>query len=300
MIVTGSHVFPLGCYGGFQSRLKKEEGGSHEATGVVDSRLVGCPVACRLRVDNRGDGGFGFGLGHARRGGCSDEDAKAGQGDEDAEAGQGDRDPEGDGDAEAADGNPQEPPTPTPIPPTPTPLPEPKAYSGSGSDVVAIEKPGGLDAVVIVHVVGNAESSYFGVTGFDEAGKQTDLLVNTTDPYDGITLLDARKGQTTTRLQVEAQGDWTIEVRPLAMARGAAVPGTTSGAGDDVLLLDGEPDTAHIVGNAEGRYFGVIGHGKRYDLLVNTTDPYDGRVIVNRDTVVIEVKATGEWEVTFE
>ena len=184
--------------------------------------------------------------------------------------------------------------------PTPTPLPEPKAYSGSGSDVVAIEKPGGLDAVVIVHVVGNAESSYFGVTGFDEAGKQTDLLVNTTDPYDGITLLDARKGQTTTRLQVEAQGDWTIEVRPLAMARAAAVPGTTSGAGDDVLLLDGEPDTAHIVGNAEGRYFGVIGHGKRYDLLVNTTDPYDGRVIVNRDTVVIEVKATGEWEVTFE
>ena len=193
-----------------------------------------------------------------------------------------------------------EPPTPTPIPPTPTPLPEPKAYSGSGSDVVAIEKPGGLDAVVIVHVVGNAESSYFGVTGFDEAGKQTDLLVNTTDPYDGITLLDARKGQTTTRLQVEAQGDWTIEVRPLAMARAAAVPGTTSGAGDDVLLLDGKPDTAHIVGNAEGRYFGVIGHGKRYDLLVNTTDPYDGRVIVNRDTVVIEVKATGEWEVTFE
>ena len=166
--------------------------------------------------------------------------------------------------------------------------------------MVAIEKPGGLDAVVIVHVVGNAESSYFGVTGFDEAGKQTDLLVNTTDPYDGITLLDARKGQTTTRLQVEAQGDWTIEVRPLAMARAAAVPGTTSGAGDDVLLLDGEPDTAHIVGNAEGRYFGVIGHGKRYDLLVNTTDPYDGRVIVNRDTVVIEVKATGEWEVTFE
>lgn len=198
------------------------------------------------------------------------------------------------------------PPTPTPIPPTPTleptatPMPEPTSYSGTGSDVVAIDKPGGPDAVVIVHVTGNAESRYFGVTGFDDAGKQTDLLVNTTDPYDGITLLDARRGQVTTRLQVESQGAWTIEIRPLATAERAAVPGTTSGTGDNVLILDGKPDTAHIVGNADGRYFGVIGHGKSWDLLVNTTDPYDGRVIVNRDTVVIEVKAIGDWQITFE
>lgn len=191
-------------------------------------------------------------------------------------------------------------PTATPAPPTPTPLPEPKSYSGSGSDVVAIEKPGGSDGAVIVHVTGNAESRYFGVTGFDDAGQQTDLLVNTTDQYDGITLLDAWKGQTTTRLQVTAEGDWTIEIRPLEMAQRAAVPGATSGTGDNVLMLEGKPDTAHIVGNADGRYFGVIGHGKLWDLLVNTTDPYDGRVIVNTSTVVIEVKAIGDWQITFE
>lgn len=197
-------------------------------------------------------------------------------------------------------------PTATPVPPTPTPaptatpLPEPKSYSGSGSDVVAIEKPGGSDAVVIAHITGNAGSRYFGVTGFDDAGQQTDLLVNTTDPYDGVTLLDARKGQTTTRLQVEAEGDWTIEIRPLAMARHAAVPGATTGVGDDILILDGTPDTAHIVGNPDGRYFGVIGHGKSWDLLVNATEPYDGRVIVSKDVVVIEVKAVGDWQLTFE
>jgi hypothetical protein len=193
-------------------------------------------------------------------------------------------------------------PTPSPVPPTPTatPVPEPRVYSGSGSDVVDIEKPGGADSVAIAHITGNAGSSYFGVTSFDESGKQVDLLVNTTDPYDGVVLMDARKDEKTTRLQVESDGDWTIEVKPLAAARHGAVPGVVEGSGDDVFILDGDPDTAQISGNADGDYFGVWAYGKSSDLLVNTTDPYEGRVIIGKDTVVIVVSAASGWKITFE
>lgn len=197
-------------------------------------------------------------------------------------------------------------PTNTPIPPTPTPeptatpIPEPKVYSGTGSDVIDIEKPGGPDSPALVHVVGNADGRYFGVTSFNANGEQVDLLVNTTAAYDGRVLMDVRKGESTARLQIEGQGDWTIEILPLSAARHAAVPGVTAGTGDDVLILDGVADTARIVANADGRYFGIWGYGDRANLLVNTTDPYDGRVIVGKDTKVLQVSGSGDWEITFE
>ena len=89
-------------------------------------------------------------------------------------------------------------------------------------------------------------------------------------------------------------------MRPLASARRVSVPGTIEGTGDDVLIIDGEPDIAQITGNADGNYFGVWSYGDRGNLLVNTTDPYDGRVIVAGDTMLIEITAVGGWSITFE
>lgn len=189
-------------------------------------------------------------------------------------------------------------PTSTPTPePTATPLPQPVVYSGSGADVIDIQKPG--DAV-LASIRGNAESRYFGVQSYDANGQQVGLLVNTTDPYEGVVLMDARDGEQSTRLQITAEGEWTIELRPLAMARRLSIPGAIEGTGDDVFIVDGDPNVAQISGNADGRYFGVTGYGKRANLLVNTTDPYDGRVILARDLVLIEVKAAGAWKIMFE
>jgi hypothetical protein len=193
-------------------------------------------------------------------------------------------------------------PTATPVPPTPTPtpVPEPRAYSGTGADVVTIEKPGNADDAVLVFVRGNAAGRYFGVTSHGADGSQNDLLVNTTDPYEGVVLMDIRQGQVSTRLQVTADGEWYIELRPLVMARRVDVPGTIEGSGDDVFVVIGDPDTAQISGNQADRYFGVVAYGNRSHLLVNTTDPYDGRVIVPRDVVLVEVTAVGTWVITFE
>jgi hypothetical protein len=192
-------------------------------------------------------------------------------------------------------------PTSTPTPePTATPAPQPVVYSGVGPDVISIQKPGGPDDAVLAYIRGNAGSRYFGVESYDDTGEQVDLLVNTTDPYEGIVLMDLRDDERTTRLQITAEGEWYIELRPLNTARRVSAPGTIAGTGDDVFIVDGEPDVAHVIANAEGRYFGVWAYGDRSHLLVNTTDPFDGRVIVARDVVLIEVTATGGWEITFE
>src|SRR5690606_17817533 len=119
-------------------------------------------------------------------------------------------------------------------------------------------------------------------------------------PYEGITPLDFRDSEETTRLEVTAVGPWQIEVRPLTSARVIEAPGSLSGIGDEVLFIDGEPDTALISGNAAGRHFAVHAYGDSIDLLVNTTDPYEGRVIVPRDALLLEITAEGAWEVTFE
>jgi hypothetical protein len=192
-------------------------------------------------------------------------------------------------------------PTSTPTPePTATPAPQPVVYGGSGTNVIDIQKPGDPGAAVLVYIRGNAGSRYFGVESYDDAGEQVDLLVNTTDPYEGVVLMDIGNDDQTTRLQITAEGEWFIELRSLNTARRVSVPGTIEGTGDDVFIVDGDPDVAQISGNADGRYFGVWAYGDRGHLLVNTTDPYDGRVIVARDIVLVQVTAVGGWRIAFE
>ncbi len=77
-------------------------------------------------------------------------------------------------------------------------------------------------------------------------------------------------------------------------------PSTIDGTGDDVFIVQGTLSTAHILGNKDSRYFSVKAYSDTVTLLVSTTDPYDARVIVPSDAVIIEVKASGGWTITFE
>ena len=85
----------------------------------------------------------------------------------------------------------------------------------------------------------------------------------------------------------------------MTTARILEVPGEITGNGDDVIVLSGgTPDTADITGNAASRFFAVIAHDvSSRDLLVNTTDPYEGTVILDPDALVIEVTAADGWSI---
>ena len=184
-------------------------------------------------------------------------------------------------------------PTETPIPPTATPEPEPIIFEGTGDTVLDVDKP---DVPMLVHVTGNECSGHFAVIPYDI--DRNSSLVNTTDLYNGVVPLDFG-GEWTKRFEVLSSCDWKIEILPLSTARLLDVPGTIEGTGDEVFLLTGEtPDVAYISGNACSGHFAVIPYDiNRQSSLVNTTDPYEGIVLVDADARVLEVMSTCSWTI---
>ncbi len=178
--------------------------------------------------------------------------------------------------------------------PEPETEPESVTYEGSGDDILAIEptEPGPM----ILNISGNQDGRHFAVESFDANGNELDLLVNVTEPYEGMVydLGEARE------LDISAVGSWTVEVEPLRAATEVVVPGKIEGSGDYVFLLDGEPSEASISGNQDARHFAVEAYNQGSDLLVNTTDPYEGRVRIREDAKVVVMYAVGEWTIEFE
>lgn len=179
------------------------------------------------------------------------------------------------------------------------PTPTQATLSGSGADFIVLDEP--LEGAFAVRVEGNADGRYFGVRTVDSAGERLDGLVNSTDPYDGTRPIGL-DGEVAYGFEIDAQGGWTIEILSLADMPLVTNGESFNGSGDTVLQVSTSGlTTAQIVGNSESRYFGVRAwtDGGR-DGLVNTTDPYDGRVRIPNGAVLIEVEAIGEWSITME
>ncbi len=172
-------------------------------------------------------------------------------------------------------------------------MPPPSVYEGSGSDYFAIEPPGDP---FMLSIQGNTASRHFAITGYDADGARTELFVNTTEPYEGITL----DMEETRQLEIDAHGEWHIELHSILDAETVSVPGEVEGAGDYVFITEGEPSAADIVGNRQERHFAVHGYGQRRHLLVNTTEEYDGRVRVPDDVALWKITAVGEWNIHIE
>lgn len=193
----------------------------------------------------------------------------------------------------------------TPLPSlTPTALPQPQTYQGEGDTVVDLP-PGALG---VLHIVGNSESRYFGVEGFDAYNNKVGLLVNTTDIYDGrvpVNLDYLESG--IVRLQITGQGAWSITYNPVwsydHYVRDLTNL-TIAGKNDDVWIssLHIAPNKLQISGNQTSRYFGVkvIGYSGN-NLAVNTTDPYNGEFLYSSglgELLAIVITAQGEWQIT--
>lgn len=191
-------------------------------------------------------------------------------------------------------------PTNTPLPataqkeiPSPTPPFEPIIFTGTGDDV--IDFPSEF-VVTLARITGNANSQHFAVKSFDFWGDPIDLLVNTLDPYEGTHLL-GYVDLYPHRFEVTATGEWKIEILSIVDAIQLDTPGLIEGVGDDVIVVTFEPDLAHIIGNEQAQHFAVKSYGPSRDLLVNTTDPYDGTVILDEITLFITFTATGPWSI---
>jgi hypothetical protein len=185
-------------------------------------------------------------------------------------------------------------PTPESGSPNDSPPAESVIFSGTGDDVVSL---GEFSDIYVFHITGNQEGRHFAVKGYDASGNATELFVNTTDSYSGITIDPAQKTKT---LEISATGDWAIEQRSIYTMRTISEGESVSGSGDEILMVLSFGQTATIEGNSGNRHFAVKSYGaSRDDLLVNTTDAYSGNVLLKGDPIVLEVIAAGEWSITF-
>lgn len=174
----------------------------------------------------------------------------------------------------------------------------PVELSGDGDDVVLLETP--VDVFAALKVSANAGGRYFGLEPVYPDGRSGTSLINTTDPFTGTVLVDGTRSGEIAGFEVRATGAWTFSLVSISQVPQLEPGSTFLGSGSDLLRVDETVGltTLVVLGNAEGRYFGIRPHGTRTSSLVNTTDPYDGTVKVPEGTVLFEVRATGDWELS--
>lgn len=174
-------------------------------------------------------------------------------------------------------------------------IPDPVVYSGTGDDVVQITPPEGK---YVFRITGNQEEGHFSVKAYDSFAEYIDLLVNTTSQYSGVTYDPT---QSTAMLEVSATGDWTIELVSIYTMDALISGNSISGEGDAVLQVFAPVLTADIQGNDASAHFSVKSYdmdGGYLDLLVNTTDPYSGTVMMGLDVSTLVISAEGPWTIT--
>lgn len=175
--------------------------------------------------------------------------------------------------------------------PTPIPIPEPVVYAGSGDNVIEINPP---DLYYVFRITGNDAEDHFAVKSYDSTGEYGELLVNTTDPYTGITIDDSFDVK---MLEITASGDWTIEVISLRGMDVISGGETYDGAGDTVLLVNNPGMTATITGNSSEDHFAVWSYSEYRDLIVNTTEAYNGTVMLENPFMFV-ITGVGDWSIT--
>lgn len=196
-------------------------------------------------------------------------------------------------------------PEPTPAPTTaPTPKPtiyigDPIVYTGEGNDIVFLDENIGdkLNPMWVFEIEGNKADRHFAVTAYDKDGEYLDLLVNTTRPYSGVVYEKSLEGR---MLEVQASGEWTITAKSIYTVPTLRRGETLTGSNDSVVLyLDGDASFLTASGNADGHYFSIWAHGvEGRELLLSTTDPYEGKSIIEKEPIVLAITAVGDWSIT--
>ncbi|MFA7018737.1 MAG: hypothetical protein WC239_07120 [Sphaerochaetaceae bacterium] len=172
-------------------------------------------------------------------------------------------------------------------------------YQGSGDDYIQIKKTID-DFPAAALILGNSAGRHFAVTSYSSTGEYIDLLVNTTDSYKGTVPIDLGSNKTAKFLEINAVGAWSIHIYPIIAIPHVTSEAVFSGTGDSLLWIDGTGSMLSIKGNSSERHFCVTAYdsyGSYNGLLVNTTNRYSGRVRLPKDSLILQIGATGDWSV---
>jgi len=164
--------------------------------------------------------------------------------------------------------------------------------SGHGDSLITLPEGATAGLVKATHT-GQAN---FAISVLDDSNQPTgDLLVNTIGRYSGTTAWGLMSLGDGSRLQVTADGAWTITIRPFSKAK--EFTGSATGHGDTVLLYNG--DAAALKATHKGQANFVVyeetSQAFSMGLLVNEIGDYSGTVPLSAGPSVLTVQADGDW-----
>lgn len=167
----------------------------------------------------------------------------------------------------------------------------PGHYSGRGDDVINITKPGGAGSAALATLTHNGRANFI-VWGLDNRLDEVDLLTNEIGLYNGTVFMPP----SVTRLDIKADGDWSIQLKALSAAR-TFNTGTISGSSDDVIRWTGGNRTVRFQHNGQSNFivWGVAANGSWDHLYVNEIGPYNGASVVRSSSPYLLVTANGTW-----
>lgn len=100
---------------------------------------------------------------------------------------------------------------------------------------------------------------------------------------------------TTTGLQIDADGAWRVDIKPVDAARRFGAE--ANGQGDDVLIYEGDAQVVALSHQGDAN-FAVWFHGDIPELLVNEIGVYNATVPIRDGPAVVEINANGPWSIT--
>ena len=139
----------------------------------------------------------------------------------------------------------------------------------------------------------------FSITVLDASNASTgELLVNTIGGYSGTTAWGLNAFGEGVKLQITADGPWTLTIAPFS----AAGPVAPAGTGDAVMLYD--DDAASLTATHAGtRNFVVYQETEEafnMGLLVNEIGAYSGTVPLSAGPSILTVTADGAWTLAIQ
>lgn len=174
------------------------------------------------------------------------------------------------------------------------------AYEGSGAEVIEeIDIEDGLTVVDATHTGG---SSNFQVDLVNDS-QYDDNFVNAIGEYDGASARLLNAGEYV--LDVEADGDWEVEIRQPRAASGEALPQSLSGTGS-VVVGPFEFSGSHIATGShsgERNFHATIfpENGMFGSIVFNEVGEYEGETTFDFDGVGwVDVGADGDWSLEIE
>lgn len=178
---------------------------------------------------------------------------------------------------------------------TPSPEPKPRTYSGTGAKVLKLRKSD-WSAVWLVTLTHRGGSNFI-VSPLDSGGAEQGAIVNEIGNYKGSVLLNEDDGKETAALKIQADGAWTITLKPLSMARVWSGDSLT-GRGDEVAIVSPQSSgltTVNARHSGSENFIVEAWTESSRELLINEIGSWHGEVPLPDGTILVTIKADGVW-----